>query len=375
MLNNRISAKIIADSVNLQGDRITTFELVFPRYILAELNTHRVFSKNSASSRAIPFKKMVEEVTERPFVPIAWQKHHKGMQGSEYIQGEEDLRHPISTWLRARDYAVQQATLLHDNCGVTKQLANRLLEPFLYHKVILTGTEFENFFRLRAPHYTTPVGGKDEDGNEWRYFSKEDVLEGHSNPDNLDMLENYTDLDWLKINKGEAEIHIMDLAEKMYNAFEKSSPELLYPGEWHIPYGDDMDQEEIEKLIINQEIDCVDFHEAKLQIATARCARVSYQTLGDNPEINYKKDIALFNALKGSEHWSPYEHCAMAMTHQYVLENPIGSELSLEDIIECGDGLQQVNYISTVNKDVPEEMPTTWCRNFKGFIQLRATLD
>ena len=77
-----IQAKIVADSINIQGDRLTTLEVVMPRYILAEFNTHSMLSKNSASSRAIPFNKMVKAVQENPFVPYAWQKDHKGMQGN-----------------------------------------------------------------------------------------------------------------------------------------------------------------------------------------------------------------------------------------------------------------------------------------------------
>ena len=83
---NKIEAKIVADSVNKQGNRITTFLLTYPRFIHSELMTHRMFSRNSASSRAIPFEKMVKMVEEDPFIPIAWQKHHSGMQGSEYAQ-------------------------------------------------------------------------------------------------------------------------------------------------------------------------------------------------------------------------------------------------------------------------------------------------
>ncbi len=146
-----ISAKILADSVNPQGDRLTTMEVVFPRIVLAEFNTHRLFSRNSASSRAIPFNKMVKMVEENPFIPLAFQKDHKGMQGNEYL---DTLNSHIAKqhWLKARDNAVLQATLLN-RYNVTKQLCNRLLEPFMYHKVIVTATEFSNFFALRCPIY------------------------------------------------------------------------------------------------------------------------------------------------------------------------------------------------------------------------------
>ena len=166
----KIEAKIVADSINPQGDRITTYLLTFPRFILAELNTHRVFSKNSASSRAIPFEKMVKMVKEDPFIPIAWQKNHKGMQGNEYWtdddtvtvdEGDEyerytkiysAIEHFITKWLEARDLAIAQSYELN-RLGVTKQICNRLLEPFMWHTVLLTGTEFENFFNLRMPCY------------------------------------------------------------------------------------------------------------------------------------------------------------------------------------------------------------------------------
>jgi len=147
-----ISAKIIADSKNFQGDRLTTMIVTFPRIILSEFNTHRMFSRNSASSRAIPFDKMVKSVKENPFIPIAWQKDHKGMQGSEYFTDGVDTNANISNWLEGRDRAVATAFWLNER-EVTKQLCNRLLEPFMWHTVICTFTEVENFFSLRCPVY------------------------------------------------------------------------------------------------------------------------------------------------------------------------------------------------------------------------------
>src|SRR5690606_32561224 len=146
-----------------------------------------MFSRNSASSRAIPFKKMVRTVRENPFIPIAWQKDHKGMQGSEYYSKQdkfsietfidalsvlfdydyelvEHFKELLSNkykgivktldewWLLTRDSAVEVAVLFA--CfGVTKQIVNRLLEPFMWHTVIVTATEWENFFALRCPQY------------------------------------------------------------------------------------------------------------------------------------------------------------------------------------------------------------------------------
>jgi hypothetical protein len=172
----KISAEIVADSINPQGDRITTFLLTFPRFILAELNTHRVFSKNSASSRAIPFHKMVDMVEEDPFIPIAWQKDHKGMQGTEYMIGADADQSKV-LWDVSKNEAVLTAIDLH-NHGVTKQLCNRLLEPFMWHTVLLTATEFENFFKLRCPKYEYYDMLT---GNQQFFKSKKDWLQYYNN--------------------------------------------------------------------------------------------------------------------------------------------------------------------------------------------------
>lgn len=159
-----ISAKIVADSKNTFGERITTMVVTFPRFILAELNTHRMFSRNSASSRAIPFEKMLASVQNDPFIPIAWQKDHKGMQGTEYWDDKDLLDvekgvysvYPkgvaVSNWLTVRDEVIKAATTMN-NVEITKQLCNRLLEAFMWHTVLITSTEFSNFFALRCPIY------------------------------------------------------------------------------------------------------------------------------------------------------------------------------------------------------------------------------
>ncbi len=150
---NQISTIVIADSKNEFEDRIVTLIVTMPRYILAEFNTHRMFSRNSASSRAIPFEKMVKNVQENPFIPIAWMKDHKGMQGNEYFTEKEDTDNCWMIWRDGLEDSIERATLLHEH-GVTKQMCNRLLEPFMWHTVIVTATEWENFFNLRCPQYT-----------------------------------------------------------------------------------------------------------------------------------------------------------------------------------------------------------------------------
>lgn len=315
-----ISAKIIADSKNLQGDRLTTFVLVFPRIVLAEFNTHRMLSRNSASSRAIPFEKMLKLVKENPFIPIKWMKEHKGMQGSEYFNLNEifvspnGLENPNqytnnqvleTAWLLARDKAVETAIYLSD-VGLTKQIVNRLLEPFMWHTVIVTASEWENFFALRAH----PA----------------------------------------------AEIHIADLAQKMLDVYNESEPKLLEVGEWHVPFGDNIDYTKLQLEVLdnwNKRGDSLSTlandaeTEAKIKIATARCARVSY--LNFEGKDDYAADIKLFDMLSTSGHWSPFEHCARAMSDEEYYEDDRGICMSDKNI--------------------------GWSGNLRGFVQYRKMFE
>lgn len=158
MNKTQISAKVVADSLDPRGNRLTSLLITFPRIILAEINTHRMLSKNTSSSRAIPFNKMVEAVENDPFTPVAWQKEHKGMQGSEYLD-EHNSEVATEHWLKARDFAISQAQYLNGvfdkTESVTKQLCNRLLEPFMWTTMLITGSEesWDNFFNLRNPVY------------------------------------------------------------------------------------------------------------------------------------------------------------------------------------------------------------------------------
>lgn len=265
MEKKKISARIIADSQNEYGNRLTTFVLTFPRIVLAEFNTHRVISRNSASSRAIPFEKMVKMVEEDPFIPIKWMKDHKGMQGTEYFKEGAALK---SMWLKARDEATRHAEFLNIK-GLTKQLCNRLLEPFMWHTVIATASEWQNFFALRA--------------------------------------------------HDQAEIHIQELAYKMLDEYNANTPKILKAGEWHIPFGDKVDGGRLYKLQLEQaqakgpgKADSDE--ELKVKISTARCARVSY--LNFEGKDDYEADIKLHDMLLKSGHMSPFEHCAKAMSRR-----------------------------------------------------------
>ena len=246
--------EILADSLSPQGNRLTTFKITYPHIIHAEMCRHRIFSRNTASSRAIPFKKMVKDVQDNPFIPIAWQKHHKGMQGTEYWidndivtvdEGDEYERytkiysateHFITEWLEARDLAIAQSYELN-RLGVTKQLCNRLLEPFVWTTELISGTEWENFFSLRCPRYEYYDMLT---GNQQFFKSKKDWLQYYNNkplpkakhiskiPEN--------DVEWLQINKSQAEIHIQKIAEMMWDEINLSVPKVLKSGEYHLPF-------------------------------------------------------------------------------------------------------------------------------------------
>ena len=175
----RFDAKVLADSLSPAGYRLTTLEATFPRFVLAEFNTHRVFSRNSASSRAIPIAKQLRRVLEDPYIPIEFGSNQPGMQAGSALSGEKrDAAE--REWLHARDDAVRRVLgLVADPDAISadddlldvlgeveeairnraqpaewlnvhKQVANRLLEPFMWHTVIVTATEWDNFWNLRC---------------------------------------------------------------------------------------------------------------------------------------------------------------------------------------------------------------------------------
>ena len=139
--------KILADSISPQGKRITTFQLKYWRGIHAELLTHRVFSRNASSSRAIPVAKMIEQVRQDPAMPIHWGANQSGMQAHKELQGE-DRRKAMEQWFTAAEMASDIAEEM-TKIGLHKQVANRILEPFQYISVVLTATDFDNWFELR----------------------------------------------------------------------------------------------------------------------------------------------------------------------------------------------------------------------------------
>jgi hypothetical protein len=253
-----ISAKIIKDSISEVGARITTLQLMYPRFIHAEMLTHRVFSRNASSSRAIPVKKMIEMVRNEPAMPIHWGANQPGMQASEQLVGER-LGVAKNAWMMAAKAAADIAETMME-VGLHKQVANRILEPFQHIHVIVTATEWHNFFALRA------------------------------HPD--------------------AQPEIQALAVAIREAMTASVPKLLHEGEWHLPYVTDEDFLVIEQCIGNP-LNRNGVVEMAKKVSAARCARVSY-LMHDGSKPSIEKDLELYGRLVGGEpiHASPVEHQA-----------------------------------------------------------------
>lgn len=142
------SAMVLADSINPNGNRLTTMQVDFHRFELASINTHRAFSRNSASSRAIPLSKQIDRIMQSPAIPIEFGSKQAGMQPGPPLEDEE-LDQAIEVWLGALSDAISAAQSL-DALGVHKQVSNRLLEPFMGHTAIITATEWGNFFDQRV---------------------------------------------------------------------------------------------------------------------------------------------------------------------------------------------------------------------------------
>ena len=225
-----IKAKVICDSINEQGNRLTTYELSYPRLIHSEFMTHRQFSRNAASSRAIPFDKMMEQLNG---IPSRFGAAQKGMQdnGEEHeilVLCGHDAR---ETWELAKQESIKFSRLFKE-AGYHKQIYNRLTEPYQMIKVVVSATEYDNFFWLR-----------------------DDVM---------------------------ADPTIAELARKMKEAYDKSIPQLLKAGEWHLPYVQSHYFEDDGQRFIVEDSEGVGYYvttEQAIKVSTARCAAVSYRSV------------------------------------------------------------------------------------------------
>lgn len=253
-----LQAKILADSLNeMTGDRLTTWKLTYPRSIHSEVMTHRVMSRNSASSRAIPSSKMIASVLEDTYIPDVWEANQAGMSSSQPIEDQEGA---TKLWLEMRDNVVAGVREMVEKYNVHKQWANRALEPWSYITVILTATEWDNFYLLRAHDAAAPS--------------------------------------------------FRDLAYKMLDIYNASTPDRLAPGLYHVPYGENLpvteDMEERKKVIV------------------ARCARNSY--LNFEGEASLEDDLRLWKRLLDQGHMSPFEHVAVAQRKPRFYANFRGFE-------------------------------------------------
>ena len=339
MNKTKISAEVVADSVDARGNRLTSLLVVMPRIIIAEINTHRMLSKNTSSSRAIPFEKMVEAVQNDPFIPIAWQKHHSGMQGNEYITDQKIIDFKKGVWINNMHKAVKGAKELYypvskarsmtdikeiPDTGVTKQLCNRLLEPFMWTTMLITGSKegWDNLFSLRCPRYLYDYEDDPlyfNSKKDWVNYYNESQGYKEGNPE-FTKIENLTSLEWLQFNKGQAEIHMQMLAESIYDAMNKSTPKQLQSWGWHIPFEDTMEVPAILSLITNEDgtIRDGDYSKIAVKISTAMAARTSYTVVGEEKEIDYAKMIELHDRLiaQNPPHSSPMEHCCICVTDE-----------------------------------------------------------
>lgn len=264
-------ARVLADSVSPDGVRLTTMEVTFPRIVLAEFNTHRMFSRNSASSRAIPIATMLRKVQDDPFIPIWWGKNQKGMEAEVELDPMAKVK-AEAEWLKARDNAVRTVQRMQlDDIDLHKQIANRLLEPWLWHTVICTATEWDNFRGLRCHKAAQP-----------------------------------------EMRRG---------AEYMMAALDSSKPKPLDYEQWHLPL---MQKDEIVLPENSPEwnepvgFECHMMSPGfAVKVSSGRCARVSYLTHDGKRDPN--ADVELHDRLLANGHMSPFEHCARPMT-KYDIE-------------------------------------------------------
>lgn len=248
-----INVRIEKDSIAPSGKRLTTYVVQYPRFIHGEVMTHRVFSRNASSSRAIPLKKEIAALQNGNMAyPLEFRKNQKGMQAGDALNPKDESAARFF-WEQACEQMIQAANNINNIVpeGVHKQYVNRLLEPFSYISVIVTSTDYQNFFGLRYHEMAQP--------------------------------------------------EINELAKQMYREYNGSKPQVLRAGEWHLPFITDEDM-----VLLT--------HTQQIQKSVACCARVSYKNHdGTNPTIEQNEQ--LYNRLLGSQpiHASPAEHQAMAV--------------------------------------------------------------
>lgn len=249
--------KILADSVSPESVRITSMQATFPRFVLAEFNTHCMLGRNSASSRAIPVEKRVSAIQASPFVPAAFGKNQRGMQASENLEEAENAE-AQRIWRVLAETSCWGARELA-KLNAHKQYANRPTETYAWHTVIVTATDWRNFFALRCSPMAQP--------------------------------------------------EIRTIAEMMRDAMAKSTPVTLCDNQWHLPLVRDVDAPQLAELYRDDRIALV---------SAARCARVSYLTHDGVRSVD--ADLELAQRLLHDGHMSPFEHVARPATQIDAIE-------------------------------------------------------
>lgn len=284
---SQMFAKIILASQHPDGTPLYTVHMRYPRPIHGEVMTHREFSRNARSSRAVPVKTMLEEVRNTPYIPWYFGANQKGMQAgaehNELVLFDHFLPGPLSksspqgfvkenvgrtregAWLHARDEALRVAEAMME-AGYHKQIVNRLLEPFSWIDTLVTTTSFSNFL-------------------------------------------------WLREHK-DAEPHLQDLAHMVAEAIQAAGLEILEPDEWHLPYVDAGEYYEVRSFLDERSNVGPPDHDmvkgALKKISAARCARISYTPFDGGSALDHKRELERYNTLVTSErvHASPLEHQA-----------------------------------------------------------------
>ena len=223
--------------------------------------THRTFSRSAGSSRARPSKAIIEQVANDPWGPLHWGANESGMQASTELTFEQ-IAKAKDEWYKAASSAALNATNLL-NMGLHKQIVNRVLEPFTYIDVVVTATDYANWFALRL----------DKD----------------------------------------AQPEIQQLAQAMKDAMDASEPVLINPGGWHLPYITVSDFEPVDNYLLfhGQNVCPKQRLELFRKISAARCARTSYKAF-DGKVASIDDDLSLFDKLMSGnlKHASPTEHQA-----------------------------------------------------------------
>ena len=262
-----IWAEVVADSIH-NGSRITTYRLHYPRFILAELNTHRLFSRNTSSSRAIPISGMLEQLSTNPAMPIHWGINQPGMQAKEQFTGRA-LSAMKGLWAQAVKEVSSIARVMSDE-KLHKQVANRILEFAQFSNTIVTATEYENFFNLR--------------------------------------------------NHPDAQPEIQELARCMFKAREMSVPEELSDNEWHLPFIIKKDGKYFNDL--NEELSL----EEAIIVSASCCAQVSYR----KNDSTLEKAKMIYDKLINSKpaHASTVEHQATPIPESDKIAFKVGMPVS-----------------------------------------------